>query len=53
LSGAVVWRRFWRPAAARTRVRVVSRFSALQKTGKIIEMAANASVFRFPVKGTD
>ena len=29
------------------RVRVVSRFSALQKTGKNIEMAANASVFRF------
>jgi hypothetical protein len=31
------------------RVRVVSRFSALQKTGKIIEMAANASVFSFQV----
>ena len=26
---------------------VVSRFSALQKTDKNIEMAANASVFRF------
>jgi hypothetical protein len=31
------------------RVRVVSRFSALQKTGKNIEMAANASVFRFRI----
>jgi len=28
---------------------VVSRFSALQKTGKNIEMAAIASVFRFRI----
>jgi len=31
------------------RVRVVSRFSARQKLGKNIEMAANASVFRFRI----
>jgi len=45
LSGAVVWRRFWRPAAARTGPCGQPRFSALQKTGKNIEMAANAKRF--------
>ena len=52
-SGAICRVR-WSGAASgarprHVRVRVVSRFSALQKTGKNIEMAANASVFRFRI----
>jgi len=43
-SGDVSGARPWH-----VRVRVVSRFSALQKTCKNIEMAANASVFQFCV----
>ena len=49
-SGAICQVRWYGAAPGarprHVRVRVVSRFSALQKTGKNIEMAANASVFQ-------